>query len=160
MSSPAGGLHPGGFGDGQRDHRGLHPPRCGGGYPGGAGGCAKAVRRRCGRGDQAEQNPLFHQGGAAGGECAQDAAGHGAGHPGHHHQAGRSAAQHAHHRRPAAAEAAGQGQGNHGHFRPAGPPAGHPRRQGGAGRFVPAHPGWGGLPGDRGRPRPAGGGAQ
>ena len=45
-------------------------------------------------------DPLFLAGGAAGGECPQNAAGHVAGYPRHHHQTGRPAAQYAHQRLP------------------------------------------------------------
>ena len=53
------------------------------------------------------QVPFFHPGGAAGGKCPQNAACHGTGCPGYHHQAGGPSAQYAHPGIDAAPEAAG-----------------------------------------------------
>ena len=76
-------------------------------------------RRRC---HQARADPVRLPRGAAGGDDAQDARRHGARPAGARHQARRSAAQHAHHRRHAAGQAAAHRPGDARHLRPAGPP--------------------------------------
>ncbi len=96
----------------------------------------------------------------AGRELPQDDGRDGHGHPGHPDQARRPAAQHAHARRDAEAEADREGQGDPRDLRAARAPARHPRHQVGARgpRLRDAAPAQ--VPGDQGPGQPAARGAR
>ena len=100
------------------------------------------------RGHQADPGAVHLQGRGADGEPAQDAHGHGQGHPGDPHQNLRPAAQHAHHGVPERPQAEGEGPGNHGDLCAHRPPPGHAAHQVGAGGHLPAIPGSHRLQGD------------
>ena len=138
---------------GHREHRRRPAARRGGGYPHHAGRPDRRLRRGSGpaggRRHQADEDPVLEHRGAAGREPAQDAAGHEPGRPRHDHQALRPSPQYAHRRCMAGAEAPRQGPGDHGGLCPHCQPAGHPERQGGAGRPQPPLPRPRGLRGDQ-----------
>ena len=111
---PAGrGAAGAGSGHGLGKHRRRPAARRGGGHPHHAGRPESRIRRRSGsaggRRDQADQDQLFQHRGAAGRKPAQDAAGYEPRRPRDDHQAVRPAAQHAHRRCMAGAEAPRQG---------------------------------------------------
>ena len=99
----------------------------------GRGRLRRADRRARGRRDQAVRRHLPEPRRPPGRELPQDDGRDGPGHPGHPDQARRPAAQHAHDRLDAEAQAAGEGEGDARDLRPAGAPARHPRDQVGAG---------------------------
>ncbi len=147
-----GGRHPGRPRDGPRHDRRRADARRGRRHRHHQRGGRRAVRGRDRgpgrRRHQADPHPLPVQGGRAGREPAQDVPGHGQGHPGHHHQAGRPPAQHAHARQPAGSQAAVDRPRDDRDLRPDRAPAGHlagqvgPRGPGAAlprSRVVPRH---------------------
>ena len=91
----------------------------------------------------------------ADGEHAQDAHGHGQGHPRHPHQDGRPPAQHAHDGLPERGKAAHQVPRDDGDLRPHRAPPRHAEDQVGAGGPLAAVSRPRGLQGDHGRARPA-----
>ena len=105
--------HPRRPGDGPADDHRRLPPRLGRRHLAGAAGDPHDLRRRADRHhrrphqDRPDQVP--QQGAGEGGEPAQDDPGDGQGHAGPDHQAGRPAAQHAHHRVSAARPPGGDG---------------------------------------------------
>ena len=126
-----------GAGAGHRLHHRRPAPRLHRGHRGHPRGDRQALRTHGGRsgggGHQADPGAVHLQGRGADGEPAQDAHGHGQGHPGDPHQNLRPAAQHAHHGVPERPQAEGEGPGNHGDLRAHRPPPGHAAHQVGAG---------------------------
>ena len=98
----------------------------------GGGRVRRGDRRARGRRDQAVRSHVPEPGRPPGRELPQDARRDGPGHPGHPDQARRPAAQHAHDRLDAEAQAAGEGEGDARDLRPPRAQARHPRDQVGA----------------------------
>ena len=160
-----GGPDPGGAAAGHGDHRRGAAARRGGGLRRPPGGHRARVRRRDrrhrGRAHQDLQPHLPQHRRRAGGELPEAAALHRQGRAGHHHQAGRPAAQHADPGAPLARAAAAHRHRDAGDLRPAGAPVRHGGHQGGAGGPRLQVPGAGGLsrPGQPGGRQARGAGA-